>query len=222
MKPLVILGIGGYCANIVEMVGDMNRAAGRELHRPIGFLDDNPARHGQTYAGVPVLGGIDQARDFPDAMFVNGIGSAVTFRDKHRIIARVGAPDERFATLVHPSAYVSATAELGQGTVIAQQSVVMAGARIGRHVKMLPHVTISYGCRVGDHTTVASGTVLLAEVEIGESVYLGANVAVRERCTVGPRTLVAMGANVVKSLPSDATAMGNPARVVEPKKEDGR
>ena len=214
MKALVILGVGGYCSNLLDIVSDMNRAASEEIYRPIGFLDDDPARQGTLYCGLPVLGQIASAAVHGDAWFVNGIGSAETFRRKHAIIASAGVAAERFATLVHPSAFVAPSARIAAGSVIAQQSVVMSGALIGRHVKTLPHATISYGVEIGDFGTIASGVVLLSEVAIGASCYLGANVAIRERCRVGPRSLIGMGTVVIDDLPADVLAVGNPARIV--------
>lgn len=211
----MILGVGGYCANLIDIMRDIN-AAGREALAPLGFLDDDPEKIGADYHGYQVLGPLSAAARFPDAWFVNGIGSAENAWRKHEIIERTGMPVERFITLVHPSSYVAPSAHIGRGTVVAQGCVIMAGARIGDHVKMLPNATISYGSSVGHYATVSSGAVTLADVKVGRSCYLGANVTIKERTSVGDRCVLGMGAVVIRDVADDCVVVGNPARVLRP------
>ena len=213
MKKVIILGVGGYCANLLDIMKDINTHLGRDEYQPAGFLDDDEKKIGTEYFGLPVLGTIqDAASRFPDAYFVNGIGSAQTAWRKQAIIDQTGAAPERFVTLVHPSAYIAATATIGIGTVVAQSCVIMAGAVIGDHVKMLPLATISYGSKIGSYSTVASGAVTLSDVKCGLSTYIGANVSIIERGKVGDYCILGMGTVVLHDVPENSVMVGNPAR----------
>lgn len=217
MKKVVILGVGGYCANLIDIMKDINAKLGHEEYQPVGFLDDDPKKIGTTYFGFPVLGGLAGAAErFPDAHFVNGIGSAETAWRKQAIIDQTGAPLERFVTLIHPTSYVASTVTIGRGTVVAQNCVLMAGASIGDHVKMLPNATISYGSSIASYSTVSSGVVTLADVKCGLSCYLGANVAIKERITVGDYCILGMGTIVIRNVPDNCVMVGNPARLLRP------
>jgi sugar O-acyltransferase (sialic acid O-acetyltransferase NeuD family) len=209
-KPVIIIGVGGYSANLVDIMNDLNIVAGRELWRPIGFLDDDPTRRNGTYIGLPILGSLHDATRFNEAFFINAIGSAQSAIMKPQLIEKTGIPLDRFVTLCHPSAYVSTSAKLGSGTAITQGVVVMAQAEIGAHVKTLPLATISYGAKIGDYTTVAGGAVVAAEVSIGRSVYVGATAAIRERIIIGDNAIVGMGAIIVRNVPVGAVVVGNP------------
>ncbi len=212
-KKVVILGVGGYCANLIDIMRDINTKRGQEIFEPVGYLDDDTKKHGIKYFGLDVMGGLkDAAARFPDAYFVNGIGSAETAWKKQQIIDQVGASKERFVTLVHPSAWVAPTVTLGAGSVVAQYCVVMAGAVIGDHVKMLPQCTISYGSNVGSYSTVSTGAVTLSDVVCGVSNYLGANVSIKERVKVGDHCILGMGTVVLKDVPANSVMVGNPAR----------
>jgi sugar O-acyltransferase (sialic acid O-acetyltransferase NeuD family) len=215
-KPVIVIGVGGYSANLVDMMRDENKAAGREIWRPIGFLDDEPSRRGGNYYGLPVLGPLHEAGRYSDAFFINAIGSTKSATLKPHLIARTAVPAERFITLRHPSAYVSDSAKLGPGSVITQHCVVMADAVVGMHVKTLPLATISYGATIGDYSTIAGGAVVAAEVRIGRCVYVGANCAIRERITIGDDVILGMGAMVVRNIPRGTVAVGIPARPVKP------
>src|SRR5438552_1958896 len=121
-KEIIILGIGGNCIDIAESVEAL--AAHGERIKVLGFLDDSPTTGDKKIAGYPVLGKIADAKNFPDASFINGIGSTRSFKRKPDIIASAGMPPERWATVVHPTASISPRAQLGPGTaVLANVSV---------------------------------------------------------------------------------------------------
>lgn len=93
-------------------------------------------------------------------------------------VAQLLNPPPAFSVGVHPSAVVSASAELaeqvavlphatlGDRAVIGKASVIMSGAvieadvRIGEHCRIGHNVVIGHGCEIGDHTTIESGTVI--------------------------------------------------------------
>src|SRR5262249_10028485 len=213
-KPVIVIGIGGYSANLVDMMRDENKAAGQEIWRPVGFLDDEPSRRGGSYYGLPIIGGLPEGPRFREAYFINAIGSTKSAALKPNLIARTAIPLERFITLRHPSAYVSDSVKIGPGTVITQHCVVMADAVMGGHVKTLPPATISYGAVIGDYSTIAGGAVVASEVRIGNCVYVGANCAIRERIIIGDEVILGMGAMVVRDIPAKTVAVGIPARPV--------
>src|ERR1700726_4522040 len=106
-KSVIVIGVGGYSANLVDMMRDENAAVGREVWRPIGFLDDEPSRSGADYYGLPILGKLHEAERFADAFFINAIGSTQSAARKPELIARTAVPLDRFITLRHPTSYVS-------------------------------------------------------------------------------------------------------------------
>jgi maltose O-acetyltransferase len=53
-------------------------------------------------------------------------------------------------------------------------------------------------------------------IAIGDNVWLGGGVIVLPGVTIGANTVVGAGAVVVRDLPPDVVAVGNPARVVRP------
>jgi len=213
-KDVIIIGVGGYSANLVDIMRDENVAAGRELWRPIGFLDDEPSRRNTRYYDLPILGGLDEAGRFGEAHFINAIGSSKSAVDKPRLIERTKIPQERFIILRHPSAWISSSVKIGAGTAITQGCVIMANATIGVHVKTLPLATISYGVSIGDYTTVAGGAVVAADARIGRCGYIGANAAIREFIVIGDDVVIGMGAMVVRDVVSGSTAVGIPAQTL--------
>lgn len=212
MQKIVILGTGGNCVDILDALLDINAAAPEPRFQCIGFLDDDPATHGTHVCGVPVIGELKRARSITDALFVNGIGSPQNFWRKPEIIGTTGLPEDRFVSIIHPSAQVSAFASIGVGTVILQNSVIASNAKIGKHVMILPLSVVSHDSVIRDYSTIAGGVCLSGNVRAGYACYFGSRCAVRENLTVGDYVLCGMGSNVLADVPSNSVVVGNPAR----------
>lgn len=207
---ILVLGVNGNCIDIAETV-ELLSARGEPVQM-LGFLDDDEEAQGKTVAGYPVLGRTAEARRFPDAAFVCGIGSPRSYRRKPDIIAATGVPPQRWATIVHPTAAVSSRARVGHGTVLLSHCSVGTNVQVGNHVLVLQNSVISHDAKVGDYCAVATGVCLSGVTSIGANCYLGSNSCVRERLRVGDRALVAMGAVVTGDVANDAVVVGNPAR----------
>jgi len=69
---------------------------------------------------------------------------------------------------VHPSAVVSADAELEPGVSIGANAVIEAGAVIGRGAQVGASVYVGHNCRVGANCRLNPGVVLYHDVHLGE------------------------------------------------------
>jgi len=210
-RKLVIVGTGGTSVDIYDAVL-AQRAAGNTTFEPFCFLDDTPSRIGQVHYGLPVKGPLESARDMADCMFINGIGSPNNFWRRDDFVRRLGIAEDRFATIVHPTASVSSLASVGSGTAILQHVTVSANARIGSHVVILPNTVISHDCTVGDYTCITGGVCLSGNVDVEAFCYLGSNCTVIGGRRLHTKSLVGMGAVVLEDVPSNAIVVGNPAR----------
>jgi len=216
MKLIVILGTGGNCVDILETLRTINAASPAPTYECIGFLYDAPAVQGTSLMGVPVLGPIERAASLSGAVFVNGIGSSRTHLLKPAIIARCGVPENRFETVVHPSAQLSPSATLGRGTVVLQNATIAARAKIGAHVIVLPSAVISHDDIIGDYSCIAGGACLSGTVTVGRCCYLGGNCSVLETVRIGDNSLVGLGSVVLDDVADGSVVVGNPARFLRP------
>lgn len=209
MKELLVLGVGGNSLGIIDAV---EARQGGDAWRIAGFLDDLPENRGRTVYGYPVLGVIEDAPKFARHLLVNGISSLASFRARESIVARTGAPAERFATVVHPSAVISARATVGRGCVVLANSVICPEAVLEDHVLILQGSTVNHHARVGSHATLSAGVTLLGHVGIGKSAFVGGGASVAPYVKIGAGALVGMGSVVIRDVARGSVVAGNPAR----------
>ena len=210
MRPLVLVGAGGFARETAEAVAAVNRQA--PTWELCGFVDDDPALAGTTVDGIPVLGPVDLVHRMPDVAVVVCTGHPGNYFSRKRLVDRLALPDDRYATLVHPSAALAGSTTIGPGTVVLAQVVATVAVAIGSHVGVMPGAVFTHDVSVGDFATVGARAVLSGRVCVGEGAYLGAGALIRESRRVGPWALVGMGAVVTVDVPAREVWAGVPAR----------
>jgi sugar O-acyltransferase (sialic acid O-acetyltransferase NeuD family) len=213
MRELFLLGAGGFSRETAEAVRAINAVAPTWLLR--GFLDDSAALEGAEVGGVPVLGPIDRIRQHPDAQVVITTGRPDNYVSRRLIAERLGLPDERYATIVHPTATIGETCRVGVGTVLLAHTDLTADVVVGRHVAVMPQVVLPHDVRVDDYATIASGVRAGGACHIAEGAYVGSGACLREKITIGPWAMIGMASVVTRDVPAERLWLGAPARDVD-------
>ncbi len=206
-QSIVIWGAGGHA----KVVADAARASGWEVAY---FLDDDAVRQGENFAGATIHGPSTQLftadADRTRILFVAIGGNAARARCLTEA-QRAGYP---IASLIHPSAIVSPSAQIGCGSVIMAGAVVQADARIGEGVIINTGASVDHDCVVGDFVHLAPGARLTGEVTVGDQTLVGAGAVVIPGIRIGRRAIIGAGAVVISDVPDGQTVVGVPARVV--------
>jgi sugar O-acyltransferase (sialic acid O-acetyltransferase NeuD family) len=211
-RKLLLAGAGGFARETAEAVRAVN--ASFPTWELLGYLDDDPNLHGTAIGGIPVIGPIGAVHDHADAELVICTASPDSYLSRGRIAERLDLDDERYATVVHPTATVGESCRVGPGSVLLAHADLTADVVVGRHVAVMPQVVLTHDVRVDDCATIASGVTVSGNCHISEGAYIGTGVCLREDITVGQRAMVGMGAVVTRDVPSERLWFGAPARDV--------
>lgn len=211
---MIILGAGSQARVVAEII----RAAGK--HIPRGFIEAglDPSRVGKQMLGLKILGDLSQLSEVGGDM--GGRTAAVAIGDNRVRASLYRAALENHMLLPviqHPTAVVSPTASVGDGTVLAAHSFVGTEATVGVGCVINTGASVDHDNRIGDFVHVAVGARLAGNVTVGAYATIGAGAVVIPGITVGEGAVVGAGAVVVRDVAAGATVVGNPARPVEPK-----
>jgi sugar O-acyltransferase (sialic acid O-acetyltransferase NeuD family) len=179
-----------------RVILDVFRSAGGTGVR---FLDDDPATHGAVVDGVPVAGGTALAR--PGTAVLLGVGDNIARRDLYLRLKSRGCA---FPRLIAPSAVVSPSARIDEGSVVFARTVIQTGARIGVDVVVNTAAVVEHDCLVDAHAQLAPAVALSGGVRVGEGTLLGTGVSVNKNVSVGAYCLVSPGLPVIRDVPDRA------------------
>ena len=207
-KKLLLIGGGGHCRSVLDSV----KAAGE--YDTFGVIDVAPDADG----GAPVIGTDAEiprlmAEGWTDAVIT--VGSVGDSFVRRRLYAMARAAGLRLPVIIDPTAVIADGAEIGEGTFIGKRAVVNTGSRIGACAIINSGAIVEHDCEIGDAAHISTGAVLCGQVSVGNGAHIGAGATVRQGIRIGERTVVGIGSVVVKDLPADVKAYGNPCRVVE-------
>lgn len=195
--PIILIGGSGHARVIIDCI----RSSGAAV---AGILDDGLAV-GASVLGVPVLGKINDWERYADRPFLIAIGN----NEVRRSIA--GRLNVRWATVIHPSATVSAYASIGEGTVVMPKAVVNACASVGRHCIVNTGAVVEHDNCLGDYVHISPNAALGGTVRIGDGTHIGIGASVRNNISICAGCIVGAGAAVVKNITEPGTYAGVPA-----------
>ena len=202
-ENVVIIGAGGHgkvVADIIRMSGD----------KVIGFLDDNPERQ-EIFAGIPILGRINEYKRFPNAKYVIAIGNA-SIREK----IAFSLQEVQWYTAVHPAASFSRfDTKMGEGTVVMAQAVINPGAVIGKHCIINSGAVVEHDDMIEDFVHISVGSKLAGNVHIGRRTWIGIGGVINNNLSICNDCVIGAGGVVVKDIGRPGTYIGIPVKKVK-------
>lgn len=192
VKNIVIIGAGGHSKVISDIVSSLG-------YNLCGFLDDTKTEPG-------ILGKIADYEKYINCEFVIGIGDN---NARKRIASNMNC---KFACLIHPTAIVSPSANLGEGTVVMPNAVVNASSTIGKHCIINTSSVVEHDCRLGDYVHISPGAVLCGTVDIGNLCHIGAGATVKNNISITDNCVIGLAAGVVKNITEPGIYVGVPTK----------
>lgn len=205
MRTLAIIGAGGHGL----VVSDAAKAMG-VWHR-ICFIDQK----------------------YPAGGYANNIqiisnNDIIKLHKKHtEIIVAIGDNKTRLsitnkyldqgykcATIIHPRAWVSSSANISEGTVIMANAVVNSMASISKGSIINTNATIEHECSLGAGVHVSPNACLAGNVTVGDCSWIGASSTVTQGCNIGAYVIVGAGSVVISDVINEKQVVGVPAKEI--------
>ncbi|QNI75247.1 acetyltransferase [Synechococcus sp. MVIR-18-1] len=211
MASLLLLGAGGHARVVAETALSTGRFSS------IAFLDDRCSGPAQLpdQLGWPVIGPFSAAHDrqicqqFQAALVA--IGNATV---RLQWLPRLAAAGYELPVVIHPTAWLSPSAQLGAGSVVFAQAAIQAQAMIGSGAILNTGCSVDHDAQLGDGVHICPGARLAGEVQVGDRSWIGIGASMIQQICIGADVTVGAGASVVRDLPDGVTAVGVPARVL--------
>ncbi|MCG2643560.1 MULTISPECIES: acetyltransferase [Bradyrhizobium] len=208
-KRFVVLGGPGDGLVVAEALHHAARAG--HAVELVGFLND-VLPPGEILQGVPVLGRFEDWRKLDNDILFSPAVQKV--KDMQARVARINSleiPEERWGTVVHPSAVVSSDVVIGPGAFVASCATVQPESRIGRFASLRAGAMLGHHCVVEDHGYVGPNATMCGRSTVGFGAHLGPGSVLLDSKKLGEFSVVGIAAAVTKDVPDRWVVFGNPA-----------
>lgn len=202
-QEVIIIGAGGYGRELLQYALDEGSFVVR------GFLDDKSPDQLALPPDYPLLGTVSGYAPRSGELFLLAVGEPAS---RAKIARRFQEQGARFATLVHPRAYVASSATIGEGSIVAPFATVGAGATLGELTLIHFYASVAHDAKIGRFSALSPYSVVNGGGRLGEAVFMGSGAIVNPLKSVGHYSKIAAGAVVYQDVPEWSIAAGNPAK----------
>lgn len=200
-NEVIIYGSGGFAKIVIDIL----RAS--HLYKIHGIIStDYPVI--KEFRGIPILGSDSELPKIFDAGFKKIVNTVEFDASKNHVrrsvfekLSQIGF---EFVNVIHPTAILESTVELGAGNIICAGAIVGSDARIGSNCIINAGAIVSHDCIISDHCHLASNSTLAGRVVVGENSLIGQNVSVYMDVKIGRNVVVENGCSILKNVPDNS------------------
>lgn len=119
------------------------------------------------------------------------------------------------APLIHPTAIVSPSASLGEGTVVMAGAIINAGAKIGAHVIINTAAVVEHDCVIEDFVHISPNAALAGNVTVEKGAHVGIGANVIQGVQIGKQAVIGAGAAIIEGVAAHAVVVGVPGKQIK-------
>lgn len=185
-KKLVLLGGGGHCVSVIDVIEQEKK------YDIIGILDPNGK---QNLLGYPVLGGDEMIPKLvtEKVFFLISVGQIKSVALRMKLARILSENKANVATVISPLSYVSKHALIEEGTIVMHHSLVNAGAKVGKHCIINTKANIEHGAEIGDFCHISTAAVVNGDTKVGKETFVGSNAVLSNNIEVQPNSIISAG-----------------------------
>lgn len=192
---MYLYGASGHA----KVIMDILKANGINID---GLVDDNPALN-------ELLGYSVYHQQYDLSPMIVSIGNNAI---RKKIVENLSV---EFGQAIHPTAVVSSTAIIEEGTVVMQGAIIQACTIIGKHCIINTGASVDHECVIEDYVHISPHATLCGNVHVGEGSWVAAGTIVLPGVKIGKWSVIGAGSVVAKDVPDGVLAVGNRCKVIK-------
>lgn len=206
MKVLGIYGASGLGREVLELAEIINFR--EKQWDEFIFIDDGNVP--PVISGKNVFKYENAKGEYGESLEIAmGIGEPIV---REKLFTKIDGDGIQTPTLIHPNVYIPASTKIGNGVIIQDGCFISVNVNIKEHVILQPRCAVGHDCVIEPECVISTFDSIAGAVHIGRCSYIGMSVTIRELVKIGEYSIIGMGSVVVKDIPDEMIAMGNPAR----------
>jgi len=219
-KKIIIIGGEGNGGVIASCIED-NRSRFGDLEWEVaGFLNDFEI--GGKVHHYPVLGGTDDIEKFlkEDYYFMYAIHMIGRNVKDEEIFNKMNIPRERFATIVHKTAFIAHNAVLEPGVFVMSNCYVATLAHVGMCSLIMANSIFGHNTSCGPLCHFSAGSITGGYLTVGKAASVALGAIILEKSNIGNYAIAGAGSLVTHDIPDYEIHVGTPAKFLKRVRED--
>ena len=202
-KKLILIGAGGHarsCIDVIEQEGKFKITGIVGLESELGL---------QVNGYEVIATDKDLSTLISKAQFaLIALGQISSPDARVSLYQQVSKAGFDLANVVSPTAYVSPSAQIGNGTIVMHGAIINAGVKVGSNCIINSRALLEHDTQVLDNCHISTGVILNGGVLVEEGCFIGSGTIVKEAVSIGERSVVGMGSLVRSSLSANSRFLG--------------
>ena len=196
-KDLILVGGGGHCNACLDVLRSLN------LYNVVGIIERDNFKLEKLH-DVSVFK--DQDTEKLSKIYRNfllTIGKIGKSKIREKKYYELMSLDIELVSLISPTAYVSASAEIAVGVNIMHHALININVRIGENTIINSQSLVEHDSFIGSHCHISTGVKINGGVNIGNNTFIGSGTVIHEGITIGNDVIVGAGSIIDRNLPND-------------------
>lgn len=194
MKELILVGGGGHARSLIDVI-ELTK-----LYKIVGIID-TPENKGTKVLSYEIN---YSDEDIPELIkkgynFIVSIGQIKSPEIRIGIYDKLKKMNAQLPMIISPLAYVSKTAQIGEGTVIMHGAIVNVGVKVGVNCIINSKSLLEHDAIVEDHCHISTGAILNGGTIVKSGSFIGSNAVIREYLEIKSRSVIPAGAVILRS-----------------------
>ncbi|MFI4937139.1 MAG: acetyltransferase [Candidatus Berkiellales bacterium] len=198
-KHIIILGAGGHASVLIELAISLKKSI-------LGLVapSDTTVRN---YPQVKYLGSDDNFHQHfspNEVNLVNGIGSISVEKNELRqhLFYHFKRMGYSFLTLVHPTAWVASSAQLGEGVQVMAGAIIQPNVHIADNVIINTKASVDHDCEIGHSVHIAPGATLSGGICVKERSFIGVGATLIQGLHIDTGSMIKAGSTIIADVMS--------------------
>jgi len=199
---IAIVGAGGFGREVFHLLN-------HEFYECVGFIDHPDVNESLQ---VPIIGHESELgkiiADFKISQCIIALGD---IQKRTNIVDQIRQYQLNFP-LVYDSSITNYSREIGDGTILYPNVVIMNDCNIGQFTLLNTGVTLGHDVTIGDFCNINPGVHLAGRITVGDGTLIGIGASIKENVMIGKNAIIGAGSVVLSDVPDHTTVFGVPAR----------
>jgi acetyltransferase EpsM len=202
MKNLIIIGCGSHASELVGYIEYINKNSAIKQFNIVGLIDDKIINYQHYAYKYDFIGPISDHIIIPEVHYLMGIGNLLI---RTKVLDAFKAQKAQFTGIIHPTALISDSAEIGEGTIISHNVSVGPKAKIGAFNVINSRCTIGHDTKMGNNNFLSPQVVLGGYSKLGKNNFLGTNSCVLPEVEIENNNKIMAGMTITQKVNNDET-----------------